>query len=452
MKPFSQRHPIFYGLLYRSYRRFPGGNPQGWTSRLTPAGWMMLILLGSTSLLGIDLARSHIHQAFAVVLGICFVSWLSMLITRPRLRARRELPTFVSAGTECTYRVEVENLRRTHQTQLTLRERLSNPTPTREAFLNLAEPGENQRNIFDRVFVFYRWMWLKNRLRLASPRESEPFDLGGQESGWVELTLAPRRRGVLPLNQLEVLRPDVFGFLKACRRVVAPVDSLVVLPKRYQLPELQLEGEAEYQPGGVALANSIGQAEEFIGLREYRAGDPPRQLHYKSWARTGKPIIKETVDEYLPRYAVVLDTFADHDPAGEFEAAVSIAASYAVKLDTRESLLDLMFIGPEAYCFTSGRGTCQAEKLLEILAGVQLCRQRPFEDLLPIVRERAGAMSACICILIRWDAGREKFIEALRKQGLPIKVFILCAQIPDEPPPGIHFIRLGNVQEDLATC
>ena len=66
-----------------------------------------------------------------------------------------------------------------------------------------------------------------------------------------------------------------------------------------------------YQEGGVALAANIGRSEEFVSLREYRHGDPVRHIHWRSWAKTGKPIVKEFEDEFFVRHALVLDTFTD---------------------------------------------------------------------------------------------------------------------------------------------
>jgi uncharacterized protein (DUF58 family) len=57
------------------------------------------------------------------------------------------------------------------------------------------------------------------------------------------------------------------------------------------------------------MASNIGQSEEFVSLREYRRGDPPRHIHWRSWAKAGKPIVKEFEDEFFVRHALVLDTF-----------------------------------------------------------------------------------------------------------------------------------------------
>ena len=138
----------------------------------------------------------------------------------------------------------------------------------------------------------------------------------------------------------------------------------------------------KYQQGGVSLAASVGESEEFVSLRDYRPGDPVRHIHWPSWAKTGEPIVKEFQDEFFTRHALILDTFMPVAASAVFEEAVSVAASLVCTIQAQESLLDLMFVGPEAYCFTMGRGVGHIEQLLEILASVQPCRDRQFNSLL----------------------------------------------------------------------
>ena len=125
---------------------------------------------------------------------------------------------------------------------------------------------------------------------------------------------------------------------------------------------------------GTAPAASIGLSDEFIGIREYRQGDPLRHFHWKSCARLNRPMVKEFEDEFFPRYALALDTFAAPNTLAHFEEAVSIAASFACTVDTKEAMLDLLFVGASAYCFTTGHGRAQPQRLLEILAAVEACR------------------------------------------------------------------------------
>ncbi|MGH8024685.1 MAG: DUF58 domain-containing protein, partial [Limisphaerales bacterium] len=144
-----------------------------------------------------------------------------------------------------------------------------------------------------------------------------------------------------------ISRTDPFGLFRSFARFRAP-ETVLILPKRYPLPPFILPGGARFQQGGVALASNVGQSDEFVSLREYRQGDPLRRIHWRSWARIGKPIVREFEDEFFSRYALVLDTFSNEPYSEPFEEAVSLASSFASAIRTQESLLDLLFIGTQA--------------------------------------------------------------------------------------------------------
>jgi hypothetical protein len=169
--------------------------------------------------------------------------------------------------------------------------------------------------------------------------------------------------------------------------------------------------------------------------------------------------VKEYQDEFFVRHALILDTFQKTEYSEIFEEAVSVAASFAYSMETQESLLDLMFVGTEAYCFTSGRGLGQTEKMLEILASVKACREKPFSTLPPMVIERASLLSGCICILLSWDEEREKLINLLKALGIPMLVLVITDDKikqtfdPDqikEQLEEFHVLQVGNIEEGLA--
>src|SRR4051812_24258717 len=150
----------------------------------------------------------------------------------------------------------------------------------------------------------------------------------------IRATLVPRRRGVLMFASVDLVRPDPFGL--AYGRIRKPLpERIVVLPRRYRLPPVLLPAQRLLQPGGHALASSIGDSEEFLSLREYRPGDSLRRVHWKSFARTGEPVVKEYESEFFERHALVLDTSSGGDSPA-FEEAVSIAASFVYTIDTQE--------------------------------------------------------------------------------------------------------------------
>jgi uncharacterized protein (DUF58 family) len=233
---------------------------------------------------------------------------------------------------------------------------------------------------------------------------------------------------------------------------------MLILPKRYPLPPLALPGTLKYQEGGVALAANVGQSEEFVALRDYRRGDPLRHIHWRSWARTGKPIVKEFEDEFFVRHALVLDTFHPQPNSEVFEEAVSVAASFACTIQTQESLLDLLFVGAEAYCFTSGRGLAHADQMLEILASVRTGGGKTFSDLEQLVLNHAAAVSNCICIFLAWDEPRRRFVEKLKASGVPVMVVVVMAEPPRQPldrgplrddPELFHTLILGEIEAGL---
>jgi len=253
-------------------------------------------------------------------------------------------------------------------------------------------------------------------------------------------------------------RPDPLGIFRALRRQPLP-QSVLVLPRRYPIPPIALPGALKYQQGGVAMASHIGQSEEFVSLREYRRGDPLRHIHWRTWAKTGKPIVKEFEDEFFVRHALILDTFTPRPYSDAFEEAVSVAASFACTVLTQESLLDLLFVGAEAYCFTAGRGLAHADQMLEILAAVQPSKTQTFEQLEMLVLDHVQAVSGCICVLLAWDVARKKFVEKLRLLGLPVWVLVIQPQgeaRPLEPGPMsdipgcLHALEIGRVEEQLA--
>jgi uncharacterized protein (DUF58 family) len=171
----------------------------------------------------------------------------------------------------------------------------------------------------------------------------------------VSFEITPLRRGHLRFRGITIARPDPLGLVQALKSIELS-QSLLILPKRYPMAEIRMAGTRKYQPGGVALASTVGDSEEFVSLRDYRSGDPMRRIHWKSYARVGRPVVKEYLDEFFVRHALVLDTFTTHLGDPVFEEAVSVAASIAISMQTQESLLDMMFVWPEAYCFTAGRG------------------------------------------------------------------------------------------------
>jgi uncharacterized protein (DUF58 family) len=316
-------------------------------------------------------------------------------------------------------------------------------------FSNLREPGEEERNAFDRTFAYFRWQWLLLRNRLFADASSpEELKLRPGQEARVFIELTPLRRGVIRLHDLRVALPDPFGLFQKCARVKAPAATLMVLPRRHPLPPIQLPGGAAFKITGETNTNAIGNSGEFVGLRDYRPGDPLRQIHWKSWARTGRPIVKELEDTFYPRYALVLDTLSTDRTDVRFEEAVAVAASFASAIDTSESLLDLMFIKNEAHIVTAGRGLDRAEKLLEVLAGVTPERSGDFKALAQLVLQHRDDLTSCLVIFNGWDETRAELLRTLTDAGVVCAPIVIGQGPPAAGVPG-YWLESGHIARDL---
>jgi len=387
-----------------------------------------------TGALGTDPENTVSYQAFPLLAAMLLVGAGFAPFFRAKFAVRRNLPRLVTVGQPFRYRVAVRNLTNKTQRGLVLLDEPADPRPS------YAEWRARRWDVARR----------RRSFRLSRPPSLTPFPpvvvsevvlptLEARQETTVTVQAVAWQRGLVRWQHVMVARPDPLGLFRALVRMPAP-QTLVALPRRYPLPPLALPGRLQYQPGGVALASRVGQSEEFVSLRDYRRGDPLRHIHWRSFARVGHPIVKEFEDEYFARHALVLDTFTEQLQGEVFEEAVSVAASFACTVLTQESLLDLLFVGPQAYCFTAGRGLAQADQMLEILAGVQPCQDRPFSDLERLVLGHVPLISGCICVLLAWDTPRRGLVERLRSLGVPVWTLVVV-------PAGSRLAR----QADAAT-
>ena len=419
--------------------------------RFTPTGLCVAGGFVITGAVGADIENTVIYQSFSLLLALLLLAVASSVFFRATFSVRRVLPRVGTAGQPLHYRVQVRNLTGKTQTGLTLIEELADPRPAFPEWLAF-QLAEGRRIRPFRVAQYRR----KNPFRLANLKEAEvpPLAANGETEAQVEIL--PLRRGILRFTGVTLARPDPLGLFRSFIKIPAP-QTVLILPKRYSIPPIALPGALRYQEGGVALAANVGRSEEFVALREYRHGDPLRHIHWRSWAKTGKPIVKEFEDEFFVRHALVLDTFDDEPNSEVLEEAVSVAASFACTVLTQESLLDLLFVGNQSYCFTAGRGLAHADQMLEILASVRNCADKKFETLEHLVLNHISAVSGCICVLQRWDDARKDLVKKLRVLDIPLLVLVVVRPGEKKPdagplrdePENFHVLEIGRIEEEL---
>jgi uncharacterized protein (DUF58 family) len=400
--------------------------------KLTPAGWLVFSTLVAAAIFGLNTQETFIYQVFALCVGLLAVAAAASWKLGLRARLSRALPQVATAGAEFTYAVSVTNLGANDLSGLEIEETLTAERPARAEFARYKVREDRSRNIFDRLVGYPRWVSLMRwktgarveRARLSLAGSSLDHGALPAQATWTAtLRCVPLRRGELRFDALTISRDEPLGLMRALWKHRL-TQTLLVMPRTYPVAPIDLPGSRRLQPGGVAFAGRVGDAEEFVSLRDYRAGDSPRRIHWKAWARTGRLVVKEYQDEFFVRHALLLDTFPSGD-ATHFEAAVSLAASLAIMPRSGESLLDLMFVEDRAYTLTRGRALGAATDLLRVLATVTPSRGT-FATLAEAALLNARRISGGICVFLAWDAPRRELVAELRGRGIALRVWVVA--------------------------
>ncbi|MEO6950499.1 MAG: DUF58 domain-containing protein [Polyangia bacterium] len=148
-------------------------------------------------------------------------------------------------------------------------------------------------------------------------------------------------------------------------RIIDSATQVIVYPALRPVPPPP-EQRAVYSGDEAPLPR--GRRGEFHGLREFRQGDDPRDIHWRSSARRGRRMVREHDDEASRRVALFLEHVRPtRDDAGALlvEDAISLCASLVVDYLERGWVVRLVTRAGQV-SWAQGRDT-QA-RFLELLA------------------------------------------------------------------------------------
>jgi len=158
----------------------------------------------------------------------------------------------------------------------------------------------------------------------GAPMQLAPLAAGTGVS--VAYRVPSLRRGAVVVGPLSADRSDLLGLARR-RHVLAGTSEVLVVPERVPLafPALSSSGRL----GQHLRVKSWGQTgSEFHSQREYVPGDDLRRVNWKTSARLGDLVVRETAVEGIRRCTVVLDTHHDsYSDDDVFERAIVAAAS-----------------------------------------------------------------------------------------------------------------------------
>ena len=142
-------------------------------------------------------------------------------------------------------------------------------------------------------------------------------------------TTSPRR-GKYCFCDLDLGTRAPFGLVE--RRVTIPLsEEIVIYPRIGQLTRrwFQLQRQASENRMGKRHDRS-SQQEEYHGLRDYRSGDSPRWIHWRTSARRGELMVKEFEQQNEQDLAILIDPWLPRTKvASELRDAMEQAISFA---------------------------------------------------------------------------------------------------------------------------
>lgn len=399
-----------------------------WTRhRFTPAGTMILLTMPVAGVFGFDTRSTLSFQIFSITLCLLIIAIMTSLFFRGRFSIERHLPEYGTVGVPLNYSCTIKNANEKAKKGLVLIDDLRTTFPELEEFNNTKDPLDKKRNRVDRFIGYPKLVNALQKRRGGSIAPVTVDYIAENSQSEQQIQLIPQRRGYLYFDKTRLAKVDPLGLFQS-QKIINNKDKLLVLPKLYETPRLNMQGKRTYQQGGINNASSTGDSQEFVSLRDYRPGDPIRSIHWKSYAKTNHPVVKEYNDEFFIRYGLILDTFLDNYSDNIFEGAVSIAASFMTAQREQDALLDLMFIGNNTYRFTSGRGLGGTENILEVLACIEPVYQSNIKEMEIMLDEYSHECSGLICIFLNMTEERKNFIEKLSYYNIPVKVLIVTDQ------------------------
>jgi uncharacterized protein (DUF58 family) len=261
---------------------------RGWRRiRFTLGG--ALFSLGSLALgfAAINTGNNLLYLLFGAMLGFIALSgWLSERILR-QLEIRRHTPRGVTVGKSIRLTYYVTNRKRLFPTLA----------------LYLIEEGLAEAAFIGRV-------------------GAGDSVAAGSENHFVQ-------RGVYPLETLTLSTSFPFGLFTKERDIPLP-GELVIWPRTDRSVRLPTPPGGRGRPQfSDSSGGATGARGEYRGLREYRVGDDPRDIHWRTAAKIGTPVTREYDQDTAETVRICLDTRGE--PGDAAEAAVEVAAAIAAQ-------------------------------------------------------------------------------------------------------------------------
>jgi uncharacterized protein (DUF58 family) len=236
-------------------------------------------------------------------------------------------------------------------------------------------------------------------------------------------TIPTNRRAVLTVGPVRSIRDDPFGLLR--RQVVwAEPAPLYVHPRTVNLDGSSSGFLRDIE--GLPTKDLSPSDVSFHALREYTPGDDPRNIHWKTTARTGTIMIRQFEETRRSHLALALSTsLGDYADPEEFELAVAACGSLGLQALKEEKQLSVLIHGGTLHSGTSRR-------LLDELSGVERAENRNGIVNLALTAARDVPDASVVVLIFGGDVTAAEMRQAANELPLGVSVIALVC-VPGAP-------------------
>ena len=312
---------------------------RGWVYfHLTRIGWVHSAATLILGLVAVASAHNLVYLLFGVAVGTTLIHGMFGWRNLRRLTVRRHMPASAVVGSEVQIRYEVR-----------VRDEKPNGAHRARWSLRMVERGSV----------------------LFTPHEPAAFILrmaGGIAHG--VCTIQPKQRGLLALDRFTLRSRFPFGLGDRYIRFSQP-RMLLVWPRMGWLSGQLFERVASSRTMWNRRERRGRGQDEFYGLRDYRDGDNPRWIHWRTTARRGELVVREFEAQQSGHIALMVDTLADlgdADAVARRELAISLTATAARDATRLGYEVSLVACDDRVHSVRPGRGVGHLGRILNCLA------------------------------------------------------------------------------------
>ncbi len=351
----------------------------------TTEGQVLIVVTLVAGAAGVDVTFSNLYLVFCGLVGLL----LAALLCRPLakvdgLEMRIEHPPRVTAGEPLTFTAVLHN----HGDVPRFALRLGGP------------------------FLPWDGTWLSGRQALAV---IEPGD-----TARVEIVACLDLRGERYVGRFSVSSVRPLGLVAGARRYSERV-RVSVVPRVVPIRGLPVPPAVDEPPEERGRSLHAGESFELLGVRPYRPGDRIRDLHARSSARIGQPMVREYRRATRRRVLVLLHSQAAGNDRDTFDIAVELTASLVAWVLEQEAAADLLVAGDAPVEMRVGEEGMAFEAALDALAPVLPCLGETEAGAL--LGNRLAHVGAALLVFAGWDETRAAVLARARASTPPVRAF-----------------------------